>query len=164
MPISPARSKPIFSVWSRAKRRTPRPRSRAAPGGYKKSSASSSTSFRPPRNRNQPKPRLRSALVHCKHPLDLTDELAVPTRLLAAEIVGGETQNDKPLFAIAAVQRLEAFVLGRIPAFACRIDHEQHLPLELAQRCGLIGQARKGMVEQRRARSERGRRNRNSEQ
>src|SRR6266581_5034192 len=85
MPISPARSKPIFSVWSRAKRRTPRPRSRAAPGGYKKSSASSSTSFRPPRNRNQPKPRLRSALVHCKHPLDLTDELAVPGRHAAAE-------------------------------------------------------------------------------
>src|SRR3989441_2247900 len=222
------------SFWTGAKRRTLRRRSGEARGGYKKSSASSNTSFRPPRNRNQPKPGLRSALGHCKHPLDLTDELAVagrhaaaegqhflprtvdevfveiparpltglhrkrrvkgvgvarrhaglgehrkahavvdlakfgdvavPTRFLAAEIVGGETQNDQPFFAIAAVQRLEALVLGRVPAFTCRIDHEQHLALELAQRRGLIGQARKGMVEQRLARGERGRGDRSSEQ
>src|SRR5947207_11800358 len=71
------------SDWSRAKKRTPRPRSRAAPGGYKKSSAFSSTSPRPPRNRKTPKPRLGSGFG--QHPLDLSHELAVAGGYSAAE-------------------------------------------------------------------------------
>src|SRR2546423_714092 len=220
------------SDWSRAKKRTPRPRSRAAPGGYKKSSAFSSTSPRPPRNRKTPKPRLGSGFG--QPPLDPSEELAVAggyssaegqlflagtvdqvfvevppgalasfrgkrcvqgvgaarrhagfrehrkahtvvhlakfgdvavaARFLAAEIVGGKAQYDKALLAVAAVQRLQSLVLGCVPALTRGIHHQQHLALELAQRRCLVGQARQGVVVQRRARGEGGRGDRSREQ
>jgi len=56
----------------------------AAPGGYKKVVRVLRVRRSARQNRNQPKPRLKVCARTPKHPLDLTDELAVPGRHAAA--------------------------------------------------------------------------------
>jgi hypothetical protein len=46
---------------------------------------------------------------------------------LTAEIVGGKTENRETLRLIFRVNRLQAFVLRRVSAFARRIDDQKYI-------------------------------------
>src|SRR5260370_42367584 len=74
-------------------------------------------------------------------------DVAVASRFLAAEIVGRETEHDKPLLAVAAGQSFPALVRGRGPPLTPRIHDEQTPSPETAKRSGPGRPARRGMGE-----------------
>ena len=54
-------------------------------------------------------------------------------RLLLTELVTRETKNLQPLGLQGFIQTFQSLVLGGKPAFAGRIDDQQHLALKLGQ-------------------------------
>lgn len=81
-------------------------------------------------------------------------DFVIAARFLRTEIVRWKAEDDQAAVPILAVQRLEPFVLMRVPAKARSIHDQKHLAPVLAQRFGLTGlQAIELTIEQRRTRA-----------
>ena len=76
-------------------------------------------------------------------------DLGVAARLLPAEIVGGEAEHHKSLWAVLAVERLQALVLAGVATLAGGIDHQHHLAGIGAQAPGFAVDILEAVIEQR---------------
>src|SRR6516162_5510297 len=63
-------------------------------------------------------------------------DLRLAARLLRAEVVGGESENDQAPILVLAPQLLEARVLRREAAFGGGVHDQQHLALVVGEALG----------------------------